>query len=75
MDNLKVTPYQRLKGILNEGDLTDRASQNLDDLLGVKKETKETFLDKIFKFFRKIDSFIFKKGSTIMNTTPYKRKR
>ena len=72
-EDLKMNPYDRLQSILSEkdsGKLTKNASDRLDELFGDKKE--ESFLDKIRKFFHKIDRMIFKPGSR-MNTTFYKR--
>jgi ABC-type lipoprotein release transport system permease subunit len=62
----KITPYQKLQMILSEkdkGKMTERASSNIDNLLGI--EYKETFLDKLKSFFKKIDSKIFQKGQKI----------
>ncbi len=69
--NTKLPPYQKLKSILNDGELTDKASDNLDEILGIKKQPN--FVDKIFEVFKKIDSFIFRKRSKWSNI-PYKRK-
>jgi hypothetical protein len=71
--DLKLPPYQRLKSIFNEGELTDKASDNLDELLGLKKEKKNNFFTKIIDFFKKIDSYIFRKPSKINNNIPHKR--
>lgn len=75
MENLKLPPYQRLKNILKDGEveLTEKASDNLDELLGLKKEKKSGFLDKIKLFFNKIDSMIFSKPSRTNNNIPHKR--
>jgi len=72
-DDLKLPPYQRLKSIFNEGELTDKASDNLDELLGLRKEKKDNFFTKIASFFKKIDSYIFRKPSKTNNNTPHKR--
>lgn len=74
-EDLKLPPYQRLKSIYNEGELTDRASDNLDELLGLKgdKEKKDNFFTKITDLFKKIDSYIFRKPSKTNNNTPHKR--
>ena len=72
-DDLKLPPYQRLKSIFNEGELTDKASDNLDELLGLRKEKKDNFFTKIASFFKKIDSYIFRKPSKTDNNTPHKR--
>lgn len=74
-DDLKLPPYQRLKSIFNEGEITDKASDNLDELLGLKKEKKNTFFTKIGEFFNKIDSYIFRKPSKTNNNIPHKRLR
>ena len=73
-DNIeKVTPYQRLQAILSEGKsakelkLTDKASDNLESLLGKEDKSKLSIWDKIRNFFRKIDSKIFSKGNKISN--------
>lgn len=71
--DLKLPPYQRLKSIFNEGELTNKASDNLDELLGLKKEKKNNFFTKIADFFKKIDSFIFRKPSRTNNNIPHKR--
>lgn len=75
MDDLKLPPYQRLKTILKDGEveLTEKASDNLDELLGIKKEKKTGFLDRLKSFFNKIDSFIFRKPSRTNNNIPHKR--
>ena len=73
MNDIKLPPYQRLKSILTEGELTDKASTNLDELLGVKKKSPN-FVDKIIGFFKKIDSLIFRKSNRMYNTTPSRRK-
>ena len=73
MSDIKLPPYQRLKSILTEGELTEKASDNLDEILGIKKK-EPNFVDKIIGFFKKIDSFIFKKPSRMYNTTPSRRK-
>ena len=75
-EDLKMKPYDRLQSILSEkdsGKLTKNASDRLDELFGDKKE--ESFLDKIRKFFHKIDRMIFKPESRIFNTTYHKRKK
>jgi len=70
MEN-KIThdPYQRLKIILTENDpcsLTEKGSNNLNDFLGIDPPPKKKNpFEKIFKFFSKIDSFIFAKPSKI----------
>ena len=76
MEDLKLDPYKRLKSILTDGDpLSEKGSDNLDELLGIKKEErKKTFIDKIISFFKKIDSSIFKKPGKITNM-PHKRMR
>ena len=75
----KLPPYQRLKNILTEGDepvLTDKASRNLDSLLGIEtKNVEPNFLEKIKSFFLKIDTKIFSKPSKKWNTFYHKRKR
>ena len=76
MDDLKMKPYDRLQAILSEknsGKLTENAISNLDLLLGEKKEP--TILDKIYEFFRKIDSLIFKPRSRKYNTMYSRRKK
>lgn len=69
-DNIeKVVPYKRLKAILSEGsepELTDQASKNIDDLLGIK-DNPTNFWEKIKNFFSKIDSKIFSKPEKISN--------
>lgn len=77
--NQKLPPYDRLKIIMKEGDkpeLTDNANKNLNDILGIKNE-KESFnlFNYISSFFKKIDSYIFKKSSRRYNTLFYKRKK
>jgi hypothetical protein len=66
IDDQKLPPYQRLKMLVNdEPTLTDKASKNLDEILGV--QNKPTVWDKIKELFNKIDSFIFAKRSKITN--------
>lgn len=73
MNDQKLPPYQRLKAIINdEPHLTDKASKNIDSLLGI--ESSPTLYDKIKDFFLKIDSKIFSKRSKITNVYS-KRKR
>lgn len=76
-NNQKLPPYQRLKSILNEGNehLTDRASNNLDELLGIKKTKNDNIFTKIVDFFKKIDSKIFSKPSRTYNTNYHSRGR
>ena len=74
MEDLKLPPYQRLKNILTEEEnphLTDKASKNLDELLGVKPK-EPNMIDKIISFFKKIDSKIFAAKSRKWNTTYHK---
>lgn len=73
MNDIKLPPYQRLKSILTEGELTEKASDNLDEILGIKKK-EPNFVDKIIGFFKKIDSLIFRKSNRMYNTTPSRRK-
>jgi hypothetical protein len=76
MENLKLPPYQRLKNILTEGDpLSKKGLDNLDELLGEKKESSVSFLTKIVDFFKKIDSKIFTKPSRTNNNMPHRRIR
>jgi hypothetical protein len=75
MEDTKLPPYQRLKSILTDGDpLSERGLNNLDDILDIKRENKVRLIDKIIAFFKKIDSYIFKKNNNMWNTTPHKRK-
>jgi len=71
----KLPPYQRLKTILIEGDsqLTEKASKNLDEILGIKPK-EPTLWDKVKDFFLKIDLKIFSKPSRKWNTYYHKRK-
>lgn len=73
-DNLKLNPYDRLKSILNEGELTEKGSNNLDQILGIEKQKQNKIIEKILLLFKKIDGFIFKKPNRMYNTTYYKRK-
>ena len=76
MKDLKLKPYDKLRSIFNEGELTQRGSDNLNDILEIKEQKKENFLNKIISLFKKFDSWIFKKsGNKMWNTTYYKRKR
>lgn len=74
----KLPPYQRLKNILTDGDepyLTNKASRNLDALLGIEtKKLEPTIFDKIKSFFLKIDEKIFSKPSRKWNTFYHKRR-
>lgn len=52
-DDLKLKPYDRLKSILSESDdvkLTNKASEKIDQILGIKKNN--TIFDTIKSFFR-----------------------
>jgi hypothetical protein len=71
----KLPPYQRLKTILTEGDsqLTEKASKNLDEILGIKPK-EPTFWDKVKDFFLKVDQKIFSKPYRKWNTYYHKRK-
>ena len=75
MDNLKLPPYQRLKATLKDGEieLSSKASDALDELLGIKEKKQVSIFDKIKKFFEKIDSMIFSKKSRMNNNTPQHR--
>ena len=74
MNNLKLNPYDKLRSILNEGELTQRGSDNLDEILGLKpKQSQKNLVEIIISIFNKIDSWIFRKPSKIGNTY-YKRK-
>lgn len=74
-DDIKLPPYQRLKSIFNEdAPISEKASSNLDDILGIeKKEYKPNIFDRFKTFLKKIDSFIFRKPSKTNNNTPHKR--
>jgi len=72
VNSTRLAPYQMLKSIFNEGELTQKGSANLDEILGIKKkENKPGFFQRIFA---KIDSAIFKKPGKITNN-PHKRLR
>jgi hypothetical protein len=79
MEDLKITPYQRLKLALKEDNdmtLSDKASKNLDELLGIEPEKKRiTIWDKIVSIFNKIDSKIFRKSNPMYNTKFHSRKK
>jgi hypothetical protein len=75
-----LTPYDKLKNILTEGEeiiLTDKAQNNLNNLLGITEENIEpkkiTWIDKVKISFNKIDEKIFSKKSRKRNTTYNKR--
>lgn len=70
----KLAPYQRLKSIFNEGELTQKGSNNLDAILGIEKKKESGILLFFKKIGIKIDSMIFKKPSKISNI-PHKRLR
>ncbi len=72
VNDTRLLPYERLKSIFNEGELTQKGSENLDEILGIrKKESRPGFFQRIFA---KIDSTIFKKPSKITNK-PHRRLR
>lgn len=74
MEDIKLKPYDKLQSILSEknaGKLTDTASNKLDFLLNV--ENKKSFFTKIFYFFKKIDSFVFKKADSQMTNRYHRR--
>ena len=77
MEDLRLPPYQRLKSILSDGDtLSKKGSDNLDELLGIKKEERKyNFLTKIIDFLKKIDAKIFSKTSRTNNNMPHRRMR
>lgn len=79
MKDLKIKPYQRLKLALKDEDdmtLSEKASKNLDELLGIEpKKKKKAIWRKIALFFRKIDSKIFRKSNPMYNTTFHSRKK
>lgn len=72
----KIPPYQRLQNLFSEGEepvLTDKASDNINKLLGIKeKEIEPSIWDKIKKFFSWIDGKIFAKNPKI--TSRYQRR-
>lgn len=76
-EDQKLAPYQRLKTILNEGNdtLTDKASDNLDKILGIEKVKNENFFSKISDFFKKIDAKIFSRPSRTYSTTYQSRSK
>lgn len=67
----KLPPYQRLQNLFSEGEdpvLTEKASDNINKLLGIKEtEYKPSFFDKIKKFFKKMDGLIFAKNAKVSN--------
>lgn len=73
-EDTKLPPYQRLKSIFNEGELTEKGSDNLDKLLGIEKKRENRILFFFKKIGMKIDSMIFKKPEKISNR-PHKRLR
>lgn len=67
----KLPPYNRLKMMLrDDNEVTEKASKNLDELLGVLK--RPSLFDKLKKFFKKIDSYIFSKSKL---TNKYTKRR
>jgi hypothetical protein len=76
-EDLKVNPYQRLKNILTEGDevLTKKASNNIDEILGItQKKTEKSIFKKFIDFFVMIDSKIFKRPDKIGNVYSRRKK-
>jgi hypothetical protein len=77
---LKMNPYDRLQSIFAEKEnnvLSESAKNKIDFLLGEQKNANKldiTF-DKIKRFLIKIDEFIFRKKSRIMNTEFHSRKK
>jgi hypothetical protein len=79
MQDYKMKPYDRLQSIfVNDKELTDKASERLNKLLGEevvdKKSIFKNIIDSFLSFFSKIDSLIFRKPGRKNNTTYYKRK-
>lgn len=72
----KTPPYQRLQNLFSEGEepiLTDKASDNINKLLGIKeKEIEPSIWDKIKSFFSWIDGKIFTKNGKI--TSRYQKR-
>ncbi len=72
----KIPPYQRLQNLFSEGEepvLTEKANDNINELLGIKeKEIEPSIWDKIKKFFSLIDGKIFAKNQKI--TSRYQRR-
>ena len=78
MENQKLPPFDRLKVILSEDEkptLTDKASKNLNSILGIEEKYSNTFFENISIFFKKIDSYIFKKSSRQWNTEFHRRRK
>ena len=76
MEDLKLRPYNRLKAVIKDDDisLSDKAQDNLDAILGIEKKVENSFLTKIKNLFKMIDSKIFTKPDRMWNTTYHKRK-
>lgn len=74
VNDTRLLPYERLKSIFNEGELTQKGSANLDEILGIKKKEENKIMVFFKKFFTKIDSLIFRKPGKITNT-PHRRLR
>lgn len=73
MNNSKLAPFDRLKSILNDGDISDKAYENIDKLFKKEDEKKESLWVKIKSFFLTIDKKIFTKPSKKWNTYYHKR--
>jgi hypothetical protein len=77
---VKLNPYDKLQSLFSDKDdikLSDSAKEKLDFLLG--EEEKPNYLkkifDKIMNLFSKIDGFIFREKSRIMNNEFHSRKK
>lgn len=73
MSDNKIPPYKVLRSILDENELTENASRNLDSILGIEKKVKKTNF--FVRIFQKIDSWIFSKPDKMWNTVYHKRKK
>lgn len=77
MENIddRRPPFDRLKDIMSDGEISKKAYDNLDELLGIKEDKiqKTTLFSSIKRILLKIDNFLFKKPSRKWNTHYQKR--
>ena len=66
----EISAYRKLQLIFNEGEdqkLTEKGRDVLDEMFGKDPEPNPTFLEKLYRFFKSIDSKLFPKGPKITN--------
>ena len=74
MSDQKRLPFDRLKSILNDGDVSDKAYDNINKLFNEENNTKtDNIWFKIKSFFSAIDGKIFTNPSRKWNSNYHKR--